>query len=433
MHLGARSATSPPIVAARDIEIDVPGFGPLSVDIAYGGNFYAIIEPQGAYRGLDDLGAARIVELSRTIRALLREQITPGPSARSDGSAASPTCSGPTRRKARARTAATPSSTASGRSTAAPAAPAPRPAWPISPPRAAEGRRHASSTNAISAAASSAGSRRRPRSAAFRPSSPRSTARPSRPASTRSGSTATIRSTPASRHMSVVAQPARPARRPAARAHPLRRGARPSGRAPGRARRRAGRQQDPAARGDGAAGAGGAAPLRAQSRLVRPPAERRRGARGLCAAAEARAGHWPRSPRPAPATERAGGRGRRARQRSTARPDDGAAVGALNRAFHLALVRPARPAGHLRHRRAAARPCPTAMSASISSRSAATRAPMHEHRALLDAWLARDAQGGRGAARAIISARRWTISSGSSRRIETKRGSRDGAIDPGGR
>jgi 4-hydroxyproline epimerase len=67
----------PSFVAARDVAVDVPGFGPLSIDIAYGGNFYGIIEPQGEYRGLDELGAARIVELSRTIRALLRETVKP--------------------------------------------------------------------------------------------------------------------------------------------------------------------------------------------------------------------------------------------------------------------------------------------------------------------------------------------------------------------
>ncbi len=64
-------------VASRGVAVEVPGFGSLSIDIAYGGNFYGIIEPQGAYRGLDALGAARIVELSRTIRSLLRQQITP--------------------------------------------------------------------------------------------------------------------------------------------------------------------------------------------------------------------------------------------------------------------------------------------------------------------------------------------------------------------
>jgi 4-hydroxyproline epimerase len=64
-------------VAAEGIRIDVPGLGPLLADVAYGGNFYAIIEPQGAYRGIDELGAARILSLSPVIRSLLREAIEP--------------------------------------------------------------------------------------------------------------------------------------------------------------------------------------------------------------------------------------------------------------------------------------------------------------------------------------------------------------------
>jgi 4-hydroxyproline epimerase len=64
-------------VAATGVEIDVPGFGPLSVDVSYGGNYYAIVEPQGPYQGLDDLGASHIVELSRTIRTLMREKVEP--------------------------------------------------------------------------------------------------------------------------------------------------------------------------------------------------------------------------------------------------------------------------------------------------------------------------------------------------------------------
>lgn len=67
----------PAYVAARGIAIDVPGFGPLSVDVAYGGNFYAIVEPQGAYTGLDDLGAARLVALSGAVRDLVGERFEP--------------------------------------------------------------------------------------------------------------------------------------------------------------------------------------------------------------------------------------------------------------------------------------------------------------------------------------------------------------------
>ncbi|MET3600753.1 4-hydroxyproline epimerase [Martelella mangrovi] len=67
----------PAYLAATGIEIDVPDFGPLTLDVAYGGNYYAIIEPQGAYEGLDALGAARIIDLSNTVRALVREKFTP--------------------------------------------------------------------------------------------------------------------------------------------------------------------------------------------------------------------------------------------------------------------------------------------------------------------------------------------------------------------
>jgi 4-hydroxyproline epimerase len=67
----------PSYLAAEGVNIDVPGFGPLSVDVAYGGNFYAVIEPQGAYKGLDDLGAARILQLSPIVRQLMRDAIEP--------------------------------------------------------------------------------------------------------------------------------------------------------------------------------------------------------------------------------------------------------------------------------------------------------------------------------------------------------------------
>jgi 4-hydroxyproline epimerase len=67
----------PAYLAERDIRIDVPGLGPLSVDVSYGGNFYAIVEPQGGYRGLDAIGASRLVELSRTVRELVRNVYEP--------------------------------------------------------------------------------------------------------------------------------------------------------------------------------------------------------------------------------------------------------------------------------------------------------------------------------------------------------------------
>ncbi|SMF60819.1 4-hydroxyproline epimerase [Allosphingosinicella indica] len=67
----------PAYLARQALEIDVPGFGPLTVDVAYGGNYYAIVEPQGAYTGLDDLGAERLVALSRIVREQVRAAYEP--------------------------------------------------------------------------------------------------------------------------------------------------------------------------------------------------------------------------------------------------------------------------------------------------------------------------------------------------------------------
>ena len=64
-------------LTARDVQIEVPGLGPLSVDVAYGGNFYAIVEPQGAYTGLDTMSAARLLELSPIVRRKVREAVQP--------------------------------------------------------------------------------------------------------------------------------------------------------------------------------------------------------------------------------------------------------------------------------------------------------------------------------------------------------------------
>jgi 4-hydroxyproline epimerase len=72
-----RITNVPAYVAARGIQIDVEGIGPLSIDVAYGGNYYAIIEPQGGYAGLDDLGASRLIDLSLRIREAVREKFEP--------------------------------------------------------------------------------------------------------------------------------------------------------------------------------------------------------------------------------------------------------------------------------------------------------------------------------------------------------------------
>src|SRR3546814_18043320 len=51
-------------LAAEQVTADCPGLGRITVDIAYGGNFYAIVEPQAHYSDLADLTPAALLRLS---------------------------------------------------------------------------------------------------------------------------------------------------------------------------------------------------------------------------------------------------------------------------------------------------------------------------------------------------------------------------------
>jgi len=50
------------------LEIEIPILGKLSLDVSYGGNFYAIIEQQPGYRGLEQLSIDEIRHLSPIVR-----------------------------------------------------------------------------------------------------------------------------------------------------------------------------------------------------------------------------------------------------------------------------------------------------------------------------------------------------------------------------
>ncbi|MHA1537168.1 MAG: 4-hydroxyproline epimerase [Alphaproteobacteria bacterium] len=55
-------------LALEDVRIEVAGIGALGVDIAYGGNFYAIVEPQANYADMDELSPLDIQRLSPLLR-----------------------------------------------------------------------------------------------------------------------------------------------------------------------------------------------------------------------------------------------------------------------------------------------------------------------------------------------------------------------------
>ena len=62
---------------AADVEIEVAGLGRLVIDVAYGGNFYAIIEKQANWPGLDGMPAEAIVRFSPAVRRAAQEKVAP--------------------------------------------------------------------------------------------------------------------------------------------------------------------------------------------------------------------------------------------------------------------------------------------------------------------------------------------------------------------
>lgn len=58
----------PSFLAAEGLAVHLEALGPLTVDVAYGGNFYAIVDPQPAYRDMANYGAEQLVVMARELR-----------------------------------------------------------------------------------------------------------------------------------------------------------------------------------------------------------------------------------------------------------------------------------------------------------------------------------------------------------------------------
>ncbi|MDR6197817.1 4-hydroxyproline epimerase [Siphonobacter sp. SORGH_AS_0500] len=61
-------------LAAENLTVDCPDLGELSVDVAYGGNFYAIVDVQENFPGLEHFSADQLVSWSRVLRKQLNEK-----------------------------------------------------------------------------------------------------------------------------------------------------------------------------------------------------------------------------------------------------------------------------------------------------------------------------------------------------------------------
>ncbi|MFN8009785.1 MAG: 4-hydroxyproline epimerase [Holophagaceae bacterium] len=71
-HVEAVRITNvPSFLFATGVEVDCPDLGTLTVDIAYGGNFYALVDPQPNFPGLEHVTAGDLVRWSPVLRERL--------------------------------------------------------------------------------------------------------------------------------------------------------------------------------------------------------------------------------------------------------------------------------------------------------------------------------------------------------------------------
>lgn len=61
-------------LAASDLEVDCPGLGTLIFDVAYGGNYYAIVDPQKNFKGVHKYAAGDLIRWSQLVRKRINNQ-----------------------------------------------------------------------------------------------------------------------------------------------------------------------------------------------------------------------------------------------------------------------------------------------------------------------------------------------------------------------
>ncbi len=61
-------------LAAEGLTIECPKLGEITFDVAYGGNYYAIVDPQPNFSGIHNFTASQIIELSQVLRTQINEK-----------------------------------------------------------------------------------------------------------------------------------------------------------------------------------------------------------------------------------------------------------------------------------------------------------------------------------------------------------------------
>ena len=69
-----RLTNVPSFLADSDLEVQCPDLGQLQIDVAYGGNFYAIVDVQKNFPGLEHYSADQLISWSRVMRKRINEK-----------------------------------------------------------------------------------------------------------------------------------------------------------------------------------------------------------------------------------------------------------------------------------------------------------------------------------------------------------------------
>ncbi len=61
-------------LAAENLSIECPELGEITFDVAYGGNYYAIVDPQKNFSGVHDFTASKIIQYSQVVRNRINQK-----------------------------------------------------------------------------------------------------------------------------------------------------------------------------------------------------------------------------------------------------------------------------------------------------------------------------------------------------------------------
>ncbi|WP_407269279.1 4-hydroxyproline epimerase [Tenacibaculum maritimum] len=61
-------------LAAENLTISCPELGEITFDVAYGGNYYAIVDPQKNFSGVHDFTASKIIQYSQVVRTRINKK-----------------------------------------------------------------------------------------------------------------------------------------------------------------------------------------------------------------------------------------------------------------------------------------------------------------------------------------------------------------------